>query len=261
MELFQKLLTKAFFYTKRSFFWWLLGVVQLVNLAFLVTFTKAHYFQEFILTGWFFTGLVFLSLSTLWLWLDIQAKDQNVAGITISMRTLTGLLVRLFLVNIVGYLIIYAFRLIFVYWGTFTLFSSLLITSWISVGLFVVLCGQKIGNALKLTIDLWFKLSAVPAVMSLSLMMAHSISFALARLFNLGQASFPQFSVLPNFVTMLILLVVLLLICGIIATALNVFLVLGFLELIKRYGNPQKIRNTEEAAQPAMGVSSFIKGG
>ncbi len=197
-------------------------------------------------------GFLCLNLSTLVLWQSIQQQAQpknrpnnfSLAGFLYQSAHLS-------LVGLVGLVLGFGFRQVFYHWALLTLFSSLLFVSVLGAALFAVLFRASFYKACRMMAALWAKKPGVPTLSAVSLMLSHGLAFVSASIGKNRGLVLERFSVFHSFATIWLLLLVLAGICLAAAVFLNIFLVLGFLELINQNKASDQREIKEELKHPA----------
>jgi len=105
--------------------------------------------------------------------------------------------------------------------------------------LFAVLSEQGFVSALGLALDAWNKKFSLAASVALVLIMANALSFAFMHTFWKEASPLAAFELLKHSATIWVLLLILILFIVFFAALINCFLVLLFLETIRRKKDPE----------------------
>lgn len=177
------------------------------------------------------------SFVTVHFWLEVQKKEQAVLDPALELvikKQFWNLQFRFAVVAVIAFLFYFILKANIEAWSVSIFFSSLIILLGASVMLFVVLVRENLIRSLILTRDLWVKRFSLVVFFWLGLLALNVVCFVLAQL---GDSSLKQlkesFVVSYNFVTIWAMPLGILVVGTLFLLLVNVFLVLGFLELIK----------------------------
>ncbi len=226
----------------RSPGWWILSLLQIIALTFIApSLAQPRLLLHLVFILWLVAGVIIFTVSTVWLWLDIdERRPRNGAQksvkpyITMCLTTGSILLCALALIIIT--------RLGFVAWVFFALITSIVAATAVLAMLFAVLINQNLGPSLALALDTWNKKTSLATAVALTLIMGHAVSFTLMHTV-VNPASFSNFSDIHEFATIWVMLGVLLLIVivSFFVAILNCFLVLLFIEIIRQKKDPEAV--------------------
>lgn len=252
METFNRLIQQSIKLTKQKFAWWVLAFGQVLAMSLVLTNLKPQSWSNMGAGLILILAFFCLNLSTLVLWQSVQkeapAKQQNNE---FDSRKIVGSLINLSAVSLAGLFLGFVFRQIFRHWAMLTVFSSLLFVSVLAAALFGVLVRASFYKACQMTAALWAKKPGAPTLLAVSLMLSHGLAFASASINKSRGLGLEGFSASNFFATIWLLLLVLAVISVAAATFLNIFLVLGFLELIRQKPDMEQAGEKEKVPQPA----------
>jgi len=255
MEELSQLLKKSFILATSEAWWWALALLQTIGIVMLSWVSKRFFESGLIFFVTTVIGLLLFSCATMVLWLRIEKKEHDSSLQLLDKKPNYGkILAQMLPVVLAGFFLTFFVKALNVHWVFLILFASLVMVSFLSTLLFIVLCDQNIGSALKLTADLWVKQTQIPAFLTFSLMLAHGFSFMTARFSNLQGKDYWEFSVSPGFGRIWLLAVLLCILCALVSAWLNIFIVLGFLKIIQRKGSGQAVVK-DTAAVPVSVIS------
>lgn len=237
MGLVKQILQKTWEYTKREKKWRLWALLQALTL-FLIADTASFGILKLPPSFWIFL-LIFgvFNFVTVHFWLEIQKKEQTELDPALELvikKQFWNLQFRFAIVAVIAFLIYFILKANIDAWSVSIFVSSLIILLSASVMLFVVLVRESLIRSLILTRDLWVKRTSLVVFLWLSLLALNAVCFVLAQLGESGLRQLKEsFVVSYNFVTIWAIPLGVLVVGTLFLLLANVFLVLGFLELIK----------------------------
>jgi hypothetical protein len=210
--------------TSRQPRWWILALLQVIAFSLLGELAKPELL---------FAPVIFWLIAAIVMAVPKELKAKNFvryclqSGVVIVFSVLVTILARVFS----GL------------WVFLAIVTSLVASTASLAMLYIVLCDQPAKAALTLAIDTWNKKISLAAITALILILAHGISYALVHGVWKNFVFAAEFSVLNYSATIWVLLVALVVIAAFFAAILNCFLVLLFLEIIRREKDPEPVKD------------------
>ncbi len=237
MGLVKQILQKTWEYSKQEKKWRFWALLQTLAL-FLIADTVSFGILKLPPSFWLFLFMFgVFSFVTVHFWLEIQKKEQAVLDPTLELvikKQFWNLQFRFAVVAVLAFLLYFILKVNIEAWSVSIFFSSLIILLGASVMLFVVLVRESLMRSLILTRDLWVKRISLVVFFWLGLLALNAVCFVLAQIGDSGLRRLKEsFVVSYNFVTIWAIPSGILLVGTLFLLLVNVFLVLGFLELIK----------------------------
>ena len=234
--------------TSRCPRWWILALPQAAAFYFLSELPRSR-FLSLPFLGWLAAAAIVLIPATVWLWLDMDAKN---SGRIIQKR------LKLFIqscLTAAGIMLSALAIILFIQltggaWVFFALVSSVVAATAALAMLYAVLCGQKFAPALALAVDTWNKKFSLAAAAAFILILGHAVSFAFVHGFWKSSPDWAGFSVFSHSATIWVLLPALMILAAFCVAVLNCFLVFLFLESIRRKKDPESAEEAVAAKQP-----------
>ncbi len=220
---------------------WTLALIQVIAFSLVGELARPRWLVSPFLF-WLLAGAAVLGPVTARLWLEIEAAESKVpkpvpANIFIqSCATATAVIF-----CSVGLSI--AARFVDGTWIFLALVSSLIAATATLAMLYAVLCAQPFDRSLALALSTWNKKISLAAAAAFILILAQGVSFALVHGVFLNFLSLSGFSVFTHSATIWVLLLALVFVVVLAAAFLNCFLVLLFLETIRREKEPESLKN------------------
>lgn len=256
MGLVKQILQKTWEYSKREKKWRLWALLQALALL-LIADTASFGILKLPPNFWLFLLIFALfSFVTVHFWLEIQKKEQAALDPFLELvikKQFWNLQFRFAVVAVLAFLFYFILKANIEAWSVSIFFSSLIILLGVSVMLFVVLVRESLMRSLILTRDLWVKRVSLVVFFWLGLLASNAVCFVLVQLGDSGLRQFKEsFVVSYNFVTIWALPLGILVIGMLFLLLTNVFLVLGFLELIKTLRLQVRVEQPKETAEPVL---------
>jgi hypothetical protein len=223
---------------------WILALIQVIAFSLVGELARPHWLAS-PLVFWPLAGAIILGPVTALLWLEIEAADAKPAKSVVVKVFIQSCLTADALI-FCSMVFSVAARLLYPNWIFLAVFSSLVAATATLAMLYTVLCGQPFDRSIGLAMDTWNKKTSLAASSAFILILAQGVSFALVHGVWINFLSSPRFPVFTQSATIWVLLVVVIFFVVLAAAFLNCFLVLLFLETIKREKDPEAAKKAVE---------------